>query len=451
MQSNAMSLTEGVIWKKLLLFSLPIFLGNIFQQLYNTADTLIVGRFLDKTALAAVGSSGSLIFTLIGFFNGLSLGAGVLIARYFGAKDEHALSLAVHTDVTLGLLVGGLVTLLGVGCTPTILRWMGTPENVLPQSIAYFRFYFSGAIFIVLYNVLMGILQAVGDSRHPLYYLIISSLVNVLLDLLFVGALGLGVWSAALATTLSQGLSALLALRRLLRTTGMHRLSLARLRLHLPTLSAILKLGLPSGLQNSINSIANLVVQSNINRFGDAAMAGCGAYFKIEGFGFLPITCFAMGMATFVSQNLGARQYDRARQGVRFGMTCSVLLSQAVGVAIFLLAPRLIGVFSADPEIIAFGVRQARVECLFYCVLAFSHCASGVLRGAGKPSVPMYIIIGCWCVIRVIYITLCMHLWNTIDVVFSAYPFTWTIAAVLLALYLVKADWLHSFDKPSRL
>ena len=257
---------------------MPILLGNIFQQMYNTADALIVGRFLDKAALAAVTSSGSLIFMMVGFFNGIAMGAGVVIAKYFGAKDERGVSLAVHTDVAFGLVAGVILTVLGVAFTPTILQWMKTPDNVLPNSIMYFRIYFCGAIFVVMYNIFVGILQAVGDSKHPLYYLICSSILNVVLDLLFVGGFHWGVWSAALATTISQGVSVVLCLHRLMKYKTPYQLRPRLIRFHLPTLKNVIRFGLPSGVQNSIIAFANLVVQSNINSFGDAAMAGCGIY-----------------------------------------------------------------------------------------------------------------------------------------------------------------------------
>jgi len=447
MQNERTSLTEGVIWKKLLLFALPILLGNVFQQLYNAADTFIVGRFLDKDALAAVSSSGSLIFTLVGLFNGVAMGAGVVISKYFGAGDEKELEKAVHTDVAFGLIVGVVMTVIGVGCSPTILRWMGTPESVMPNSVAYFRMYFAGSIFVVLYNISTGILQAVGDSRHPLYYLVFSSLVNIVLDIVFIAVFHWGVWSAAFATTIAQGLSCILSYHRLLRTTGAHRLKVAKIRVHKQSLLEIVRMGVPSGIQNSITSVANVVVQTNINHFGPAAMAGYGSYLKLEGFGFLPITCFAMAMATFVGQNLGAKQYDRAKKGARFGMTCSIIMAEIMGVLLFCFAPQLIGIFSSDPEIISYGVRQVHIETLFYGVLAISHCAAGILRGAGKATVPMFTMMGVWCFFRITYITLMIHFFPVIEVVYTAYPVTWTIASVILSVYLCKADWLHSFDR----
>jgi len=438
---------EGNIWQGLMSFAVPIFLGNLFQQLYNTADTLIVGNFIGKEALAAVSSSGNLIFMLVGFLSGMAMGAGVLISKNFGAGDRDKLRLAVHTDLAFGLLAGAALTVLGVALTPHILRWMGTPENVLPQSTAYFRTYFYGSIALFFYNVSTGILQAVGDSRHPLYYLILSSLLNVALDLLFVGGFHWGVASAAAATAISQAVSAVLCLRRLVRAEEAYRVELRQIRLHLPMLKQIVRFGLPSGVQNSVIGFANVMVQANINAFGDSAMAGCGSYSKIEGFAFLPVTCFSMALATFVGQNLGARQYDRVKRGARIGVVCSMVSAEAIGIAVWLFAPFFIGLFNSDPQVVSYGVWDARVVSLFYCLLAFNHCMAGILRGAGKAAVPMTIMLVCWCVIRVSYITVAVRIWKTVLVVFSAYPLTWTISAAVFLIYYHKADWLHTFDR----
>lgn len=447
MHHGQTSMIEGNIWQGLMSFAVPIFLGNLFQQLYNTADTLIVGNFIGKEALAAVSSSGNLIFMLVGFLSGMAMGAGVLISKNFGAGDREKLRLAVHTDLAFGLLAGAALTVLGVALTPHILRWMGTPENVLPQSTAYFRTYFYGSIALFFYNVSTGILQAVGDSRHPLYYLILSSLLNVALDLLFVGGFHWGVASAAAATAISQAVSAVLCLRRLVRAEEAYRVELRQIRLHLPMLKQIVRFGLPSGVQNSVIGFANVMVQANINAFGDSAMAGCGSYSKIEGFAFLPVTCFSMALATFVGQNLGARQYDRVKRGARIGVVCSMVSAEAIGIAVWLFAPFFIGLFNSDPQVVSYGVWDARVVSLFYCLLAFNHCMAGILRGAGKAAVPMTIMLVCWCVIRVSYITVAVRIWKTVLVVFSAYPLTWTISAAVFLIYYRKADWLHTFDR----
>ncbi len=432
------NLTEGSVYQKIIFFALPILVGQIFQQLYNTFDSLIVGRFLGDQALAAVSSSGSLIFMMVGFFQGVAMGAGVIIAKEFGAKNEKSMRLAMHTDVAFGLAAGVILTVLGVVFSPIILRWMNTPGDVLPQSVSYFRVYFCGSIFSILYNIFVGILQAVGDSRHPLYYLILSSMINVVLDLILVGGLGLGVWAAALATVAAQAISAALCLIQLLRAEESCRLVLREIGFHMESLKSIVRFGLPSGVQNSVIALANIVVQSNINSFGQYAMAGCGAYFKVEGFAFLPITCFAQGLSTFVGQNLGAKRYDRVKKGVRFGILCSVSLAELIGVCFWFMAPVLIGLFSSSPEVIAFGVRQARVEALFYCMLALAHCVAGIMRGAGKATVPMFIMLGFWCVLRVTYITATLHFYPQIEVVFSAYPLTWC------------TNWMHNFERLSK-
>lgn len=447
MNNKGTKLLEGPIWKGIVSFAIPLFLGNLFQQLYNTVDSLIVGNFLGSDALAAVSSSGSLIFLMVGFFNGIAMGAGVVISKYFGARDYENIKKAVHTDVAFGLAAGLLLMGIGMFLAPQILVWMGTPESVLPNSIVYFRTYFAGSLAFVMYNIVMGILQAVGDSRHPLYYLIFSSIVNVVLDLLFVGIFRLGVGSAALATVISQAASAVLCFVRLVQSKEVYQVKICDIRFYPGMLGQIIGIGLPSGLQNSIISLANIVVQSNINKFGVMAVAGCGVYSKIEGFAFLPITCFAMSLTTFIGQNLGARQYDRAKKGAVFGITCSVTLAELVGVIVFFAIPYFAAAFDSTEAVVAIATRQAHTEALFYCFLAFSHCIAGIMRGAGKSAVPMFVMLISWCIIRITYITVTVHFIPKIEVIFWAYPLTWSISSVIFLIYFLKADWLHSFEK----
>lgn len=445
--SGATLMTQGPIWRKIVTFAIPLFFGNLFQQLYNTADSLIVGNFLGSDALAAVSSSGSLILLLVGFFNGIAVGAGVVIARYFGAQDKENLSKAIHTDLAFGLVAGVLLTIIGLVMAPRILTWMGTPADVLKNSVVYFRIYFCGSIAFVMYNIFVGIMQSVGDSRHPLIYLIISSIINIVLDLLFVGGFGWGVGSAALATIISQFVSAFLCLYRLMRLQTDYRVEPKKIRFHKRHLKMIISYGLPSGLQNSIIAFANVIVQSNINSFGKMAVAGCGAYSKIEGFGFLPITCFALALTTFIGQNLGAQKYDRVKKGARFGIICSVILAEIVGLCIYALAPVFISAFNNDPEVIAYGTAQARTVTLFYFLLSFSHCVAGILRGAGKAAVPMLIMLLCWCVIRITYIIVTVHFIPDIHVVFWAYPLTWSLSSIIFLVYFLKGSWMRGFEK----
>lgn len=442
MRRESLSLTEGTIWKSMLLFTLPIFLGNLFQQFYNTFDSWVVGRFLGDTALAAVSSSSHLIFLLVGFFNGMSMGAGVVIAQYFGARDTASLKKAIHTDVALGLAAGTLLTILGVVFTPAILRWMDTPADVLPQSITYFRYYFCGAIFVVMYNIFVGILHAVGDSRHPLYYLMFSTCINVVLDLLFVGVFRWGVGSAAMATTISQGISAMLCFIHLIRTGEVYQLKISSICFHFQSLKRIISIGLPSGIQNSMISIANVVVQTCINGFGSAAVAGCGTYSKLEGFAFLPVVCFSQALATFVGQNIGARQYGRVRKGVRFGVVSCLILAELIGIGSYLLAPQLIRIFNDSPEVVDYGVRHMRTICLFYFLMSFSHCMAGIFRGAGRAAVPMYTMLICWCVIRISYITLAMPHWPRLETVSRAYPITWVLSSIVFLFCYRFLHWL---------
>jgi putative MATE family efflux protein len=440
-------LTEGSIPKKIIMFALPLFWGNLFQQLYNMADSLIVGNFLGKSSLAAVTCTGSLIFLLVGFFNGTAMGAGVVISRFFGAKDFKKVRTAIHTDLAFGVVCGIALTLIGVLFAPQILRLMSTPDNVFDEAVWYIRVYFCGSLAVVLYNVCTGILQAVGDSRHPLYYLMISSVVNLVLDIVFNGILRLGVGYSALATIISQFLSVVLCMRRLIMTQDVYQVNLREIRFDLPILKQIISVGLPSGIQNSIISVANVVIQSNVNAFGDNAMAGCGAYWKIEGFGFLPITCFSMAMTTFIGQNLGAKQYERAKKGARFGIICSISMAELIGIAIYVFIPQLVRLFNTDAAVVEYGSIHAHTVCLFYFLLAFTHTVAGVLRGAGKSVVPMYVMLAVWCVFRIAYVTSITHFLPGIRPVLAAYPITWAVSSVILLIYYLKADWIHAFEK----
>ena len=441
--SRMVDMTEGPIVRHMVSFAIPVLLGNLFQQFYNTFDSIVVGRFAGKEALAAVASSGNLIFMMNAFFIGLTMGAGVIISRWFGGKDDERLEAAIHTDAAFGCLCGVLLTVVGILFTPQILRWMRTPENVLPLSILYFRIFFAGSLGSVLYNTFTGILRAIGDSRTPLLFLIFASL-NIALDLVFVGVFHWGVAGAAGATVISQVLSAVLCARRLMLLEGACRLNLRRIRFDKIQLRLITNQGIPTGLQNSIIAIANVVVQSNVNTFGDNVMAGHGAYSKVEGFAFLPITAFSMAMTTFIGQNLGAGKHERARKGGRFGVLSAMVLAEGIGVLIYLLAPYAVALFNDDPEVIAVGVRAARTEALFYFALAMAHRISAVMRGVGKARIPMYTMLGCWCVLRVAYITVMMQHFRSMMVIFTAYPLTWMCSCVVFVICYLRIDWVKA-------
>lgn len=439
-------MTQGNPYSQIIAFALPIFLSQVFQQLYNTADTLIVGRFLGTNALAAVSSSGTLIFLLVSFFNGTSMGAGVVVSKYFGAKDSDKISRAIHTNIVFSLLCGVVLTLVGVFLTPTFLVWMKTDPDVLPEAIEYFRYFFLGSLAMIMYNACRGIMSALGDSKRPLYYLIFSSLLNVALDVLFVAGFGWGVWSAAVATVLSQAASVVLCLRHLLVKGQIYSVQLKKLRIDKAMLLEILRYGLPAGVQNSVIAFANTIVQTQINSFGKYATAAYGTHGKIEGFAFLPIVSFNMAISTFISQNLGAGLHDRVKQGARFGTVAAVLMAELVGVLCYIFAPQLIGLFDSNAEVIRLGTMQARTVSLFFFLLAYSHSIAAVCRGAGKAFVPMFIMLGVWCVLRICYIAYVSHTFGELSYIYWAYPITWAISSVMYLIYYLKGDWIHGFD-----
>ena len=439
-------MTAGNPYSLMISFALPILLSQVFQQLYNTADSLIVGKFLGTNALAAVSSSGTLIFLLVSFFNGTAMGAGVVISRYFGANNHENVSKAVHTNIAFGLVSGIFLTFIGVIFTPTFLVWMKTDHEILPEAIEYFRYYFYGSIALVMYNICRGIMNAVGDSKRPLYYLIVSSVLNIILDVLFVGVFHWGIWSAAVATVISQLASVILCMIYLCKKGNVFSVELKKLRFDKEMLIEIIKYGLPSGVQNSVIAFANVIVQTQINSFGKFATAAYGTHAKIEGFAFLPMMSFNMATSTFISQNLGARQYDRAKKGARFGILTSVILAELVGVLVYIFAPTLISMFDSNPEVIRLGVQQARTAALFYCLLAFSHAIAAVCRGAGKAFVPMFIMLSIWCALRIAYIEFVMLTFGRIELIYWAYPITWGISSLIYLLYYLFSDWIHGFE-----
>lgn len=444
---HAVDMTRGNIYSLIVRFAIPVFLGELFQQLYNTADAFIVGRVLGTNGLAAVTSSGSLIFLMTSFFIGTFLGGGVVISRYFGAKDMTRVSQSIHTLLAFGIVSGVFLTAFGVVMTPHFLRWMKTDPEVLPQAIEYFRWYFYGAFAMVMYNVCRSIMNALGDSRRPLYYLIVSSVTNIVLDWLFLAVFHWGVWSAAFATVLSQAASVVLSLIRLLKKKNGYEIRIRDIRFHKVMLSEIIRFGLPSGVQNSVIAIANVVLQTEINTFGKLAMAAFGVHSKIQGFAFLPITSFNMGCTTFISQNLGAKEYERAKKGARFSLFAGMIIAELIGAATYLFASDLIGFFDPTPGVVELGMKQCRIEALFYFVLALSHGMAAILRGAGKAVVPMAVMLSVWCVFRIIYILIVMRIFGNITYVYAAYPITWVISSLIFVIYYKRSDWIHGFGE----
>ena len=429
-------LTHGDYRKKIIRFMIPILIGQFFQQMYNTADALIVGNYLNAESLAAVTSTSSLVFLIIGFCLGFSSGAGVIVSRHIGAKDDVQISRSVHTAVLLGLVIGVVTSLFGVFLAEDLLRLMGTPANIIDRAALYLRIYFGGSIAVVMYNMLVGIVQAAGDSRHPLYYLVISSVLNIILDIIFISVFHMGVEGAASATVIAQSVSALLVLRQLLTARDATRVQLSKLRFDPENLRGILRFGFPTAVQDSVIDLSNVLIQSYINSFGSAAVAGIGASTRAEGFGFLLITAFSIAVTTFISQNIGAGEYERARKGIRFTLLTSIVMIEAVGLIMFCFAPYIISAFSRSPEVIAFGTGRMRVCSLFYCLVGFSHISSAVMRGAGRPNVPLIVMLGCWCAVRVLILMTIGQTVHDIRLVYWIYPFTWALSSIVYIFFL---------------
>ena len=446
-KKNSGLLTEGSIAKGILSFAIPLFLGQLLQQFYNVADAWVVGNFADNNAFAAVSSAGSLTFLIIGFFNGIAIGGGVVISRYFGARDEKNVEIAIHTNFLFGLIASVLSTIVGLLLIPVLLRLMQTPEEVLPSSLLYLRVYFAGVSTIILYNIGMSIMRALGDSIHPLYYLVISSVINVILDLLFVAVFHWGVGGAAAATIIAQGVSAAMCIFRMCRMEGVAKLDFRKLHYNGPMMKEVIVQGLPTGVQNSVISIGNIVIQKNINSFGPFSMSGVGAYSKLEGFAFLPITCMSMALPTFISQNLGAKEYNRAKKGAVFSIVSGVAVAELIGIAFYFGIEPLLRFFVDEEQSVAFGKMHSHVTTLFFCLLAFSHCAAGVLRGCGKSIVPMAAMLTFWCGLRIIYVTNALKFMPQFTTISWAYPLTWSCSSIVLLLFLLFSDWTHAFEK----
>ena len=398
------NMTEGSIIRHLLVFALPLLVGNLFQQLYNTVDTWVLGNYVGDEAYAGVGSVGPIINTLIGFFTGLSSGAGAVISQYYGAKRDDKVHDTVHTAIVMTLILGVVFTAVGWLITPFMLRMMNTPENVFDESLSYLRIYFSGMIGLMLYNIGAGILRAVGDSRRPFYFLVVSALTNTALDLLFVLAFDMGVEGVAYATILAQGISALLVMLTLMRSKFCIRLTPSHLRIHWDMLSKIVKVGIPAALQMMVTSFSNVFVQSYINFFGDDCMGGWTSYAKIDQLLFLPMQSLALASTTFVAQNLGCKQTQRARRGaftavmLAFGCTAVLLLP------VMLLAPHLVRFFNDKPEVIEYGVMLLRYISPFYLLCCINQIYAGALRGAGNSRAPMIIMLASFVVFRQVYL-----------------------------------------------
>ena len=433
-------MTQGSITHHLISFALPLLLGNLFQQFYNLVDTYVVGNYVSNEAYAAVGSVTPIINTFLGLFIGFSAGAGVVISQYYGAKRYDQVEKTVHTAITMTLILGVIFTGVGLGMTPFMLRLMKTPENVLPESTAYLTIYFSGILGLMLYNIGAGILRAVGDSQRPFYFLVVCAIMNTVLDLVFVLAFDMGVEGVALATILSQATSAVLVMATLLRTDECIKLRLRSLRLHWDMLKKIIRVGIPAAIQMAITSFSNIFVQSYINYFGDNCMSGWTTYAKVDQLLFLPMQSIALASTTFVGQNLGCNQVERARKGVSRALFLAICSTLILMVPVLIFAPNIVAFFNDKPEVVEYGSLLLRWMTPFYVLCCFNQVYSGALRGAGNSKAPMVIMLTSFVVFRQIYLFAMSQICNEIIPIAMSYPAGWLLCSTLTAIYYHKAQ-----------
>lgn len=434
-------MTQGTIWKHLLAFALPLMIGNLFQQLYNTVDSIVVGQFVSKQALAAVGSTTSIINMLVGFFSGVSVGAGVIISQRFGAKDPEGVHKAVHTTISLTLIIGLVGTVVGFVLAPIMLTLMKTPQDVFVEAKTYLQIYFGGISGLMLYNMGSAILRAVGDSRRPLYFLVFSSCVNIVLDLLFVLVFHMGVDGVAYATIIAQFASAALIYITLFRTHDVHRFQPSKLRIYPEMVKSIIRVGLPAGLQQALTSFSNVFVQGYINSFGTNCVAGWSCYHRIDQFILLPMQSISMASTTFVGQNIGHRDLERTEKGIRTAVTLSIIVTGIlIGLVVIFCAP-LIKIFNDDPGVVEYGVMFIRLISPFYLIICFNQIYAGALRGAGDAKAPMFIMLFSFVLFRQLYLAIGTQFINTEWFVGLGYPAGWAMCSTLQLLYYYKSHW----------
>lgn len=437
---GARLMTEGAEWKSLLSFAFPLMVGNLFQQLYNTVDSIIVGNFVGTQALAAVGSVDSVINTFIGFFLGLSAGAGVVISQYFGAKDDDSVEKAVSSTIVITLVLSVITTVLAFLLTPSFLRLLGTPEDVWDEAEAYLRIYFQGVTGLLFYNMGSGILRAVGDSRRPLYFLIFSAILNTVLDIFFVATLRMGVEGAAYATIISQGISAILTLAVLTVDKGSYRIRWHRLRLDIEKAGQIVTIGLPTAIHLTVTSFSNIFIQSYIYAFGSAAMAGWSCYIKIDKVCILPLQSIGLSCTTFTGQNLGAGLVDRTRKGIRVAARMNFIISAVMATVLFVLSPHLVRMFTQDEDVVMYGTIFLRLLSPFFLCVGFNDICNGALKGAGNTRMPTIITMSTFIVFRQIYLFIVSRISDSFYPVALGYPLGWLLCTILLAIYYKRVD-----------
>ncbi len=429
---------EGVIWKQLLIFFFPIVLGTFFQQLYNTVDTVIVGRFVGKEALASVGgSAGQLVNLVVGFFTGLTSGAAVVVSQFWGAKDRKNIEKSIHTAYAFSIAAGLLITVLGMLLTPVFLRWMNTPEGLMPGSILYLRIYYGGILFTFIFNTGSSILRATGDSRRPLYYLIVCCILNIVLDILFVLLCGLGIAGVSIATVLSQAVSACLVTRALTRADKESGLRLRLQDLHFAKgiLRSQLYIGVPTGLQSTMYSISNIIIQATLNRFGTDTVAAWAAFWKLDAIYWMISSAFGIAVTTFVGQNYGALKYQRIKKSVWVCAGMQVISSLVLSVVMVVFRAPLLGIFTTDRQVLEIGFMMILILTPFYAVFTPVEVLSGALRGIGDVMIPTVITICGVCVLRIIWVMTAVPVRHEVSTIMVGYPVTWLLSGIAFIVY----------------
>lgn len=439
-------MTSGTIWKELLFFSIPLILGNLFQQLYNIVDSVIVGNVVGSNALAAVGSSGAIIQLLLGFLIGASVGAGVVTSQAYGSRDGERVHKAVHTTIAIAIAAGLLISVLGVVIAPWILRVMGTPEEVFDDALVYLRTFFAGLVFSAVYNLCAGILNAVGNSKRALKYLIIAAISNIFLDILFVAVFHMGVMGAALATVISQSISCVFILYFLTHSQETYRVRLKDIKFYDHLLAKIIKLGLPTGIQNIVISLSNVIVQSSINSFGSVVMASYAAFNKIDGFILLPILSIGMAATTFLGQNYGAKELGRVHKGMKTAIAMGVIYAVVAGAVMLIAGPYIIRIFTGEQEVIKTGIYMMKYMYPFYWVLAVFNIGVGGIRGVGKTMEAMIMSLLSLCGARIIWVSVTMTIAHKLNLLIIGYPVTWAIGALIMLVYLKKFKWIDEVE-----
>ena len=439
---NTLLMTQGNIWKLLITFSIPLIIGNLLQQMYNTADSIIVGNFVGSNGLAAVGSGTALINLIIAFAQGASVGAGVVVSQYIGADKKDKIKISVHTSICISIILGLILSLLGIFASPSLLIMMETPKVVLKSSILYLQIYCGGLIFNVIYNMATGILNAAGNSKKPLVYLAIASFTNIILDLLFIKIFKLGVMGAAIATDISQAISCILAIGYLLKVKSDYKLYIKDLKINKETAVKIIKIGLPTAIQNMVISFSNVLVQSSVNAYGATAMAGYAAYLKIDGFNILPVLSISMAVTTFTGQNVGANRLDRVKKGMYSSLIMVLVYTVFIGAVLLIFSHQVLGLFTHSAQVIMYGQLAMKYFCPYYFLLGILNVLAGTVRGAGKGIPPMIILFFSMCIFRILWIKIALPFYSSIDGVFILYPISWLVGAILMIFYTKFGKWL---------